>query len=44
MDDNQEKQTKKVTTKVTCPECGKQFETEVEIPESSDTPKMTWTN
>ena len=33
---------KKVSTKVTCPHCGKEFETWVEVPEPGQTPKMTW--
>jgi len=37
-----EEKKKKITTKVTCPHCGKDFETEVEVPEASEAPKMTW--
>ena len=33
---------KKVTAKVTCPHCGKDFDAEVEVPESGDSPKMVW--
>jgi len=40
--DQPEKEAKKVITKVTCPHCGKEIEAEVEIPESSETPKVTW--
>ncbi len=46
MDDNNQKQEaeekKKVTAKVTCPHCGKDFDAEVEVPASADSPKMTW--
>jgi hypothetical protein len=35
-------QKKKVSVKVTCPHCGKDFDTEVEVPESGETPKMAW--
>ncbi|HEX6977436.1 MAG TPA: hypothetical protein VF185_03765 [Patescibacteria group bacterium] len=36
------KETKKITTTVTCPHCGKTHEVEVEVPESQSTPKMAW--
>ena len=40
--EDKKKESKKVSAKVTCPHCGKEYETEVEVPEPSKTPKMTW--
>ena len=41
-DKKDQKSIKKVSTKVKCPHCGQEFETEVEVPEPSETPKITW--
>ena len=52
MDDNQQgapttgtnpvAEQKKVQVKVTCPHCGKDFDTEVVVPEAGEPPKMAW--
>lgn len=34
--------TKKITTTIKCIHCGKEQEITVEIPESTETPKMVW--
>lgn len=40
--DNAPQEPQKVTATVTCPHCGQTFETEVELPEPTETPKMAW--
>lgn len=44
MDSKQEKkkEKQKIQTKVKCPDCGKEFDVEIEIPEPAQTPKMAW--
>ncbi len=39
---NQGDTTKKIATTVKCPQCGHEYQVEVEIPEKTETPKMTW--
>ena len=41
-DEKEQTNKKKVETEVTCPKCGHTHQVEVEVPETTDTPKMTW--